>query len=118
MTAAERTYCKTSSDSDQIAQTAAYFSGYYLHNEGEQIDPITRMDRLTHPTEGNLLLNLDLLTTLAEHTAAATRRAVTAARAEGHSWQDIASQLGISKQAAQQRYGPNMHEIVDTYFNG
>jgi DNA-directed RNA polymerase specialized sigma24 family protein len=34
-------------------------------------------------------------------------QAVTACRAEGYSWTEIANRLGVSKQAAQQRYGHN-----------
>lgn len=37
---------------------------------------------------------------------AAIRTAVTGLRAGGYSWADIATRLGISRQAAQQRWGP------------
>jgi DNA-directed RNA polymerase specialized sigma24 family protein len=33
------------------------------------------------------------------------RQAVSACRAEGYSWSEIAQRLGTTKQAAQQRYG-------------
>lgn len=36
----------------------------------------------------------------------ALTQAVTAARTAGHSWAQVAAVLGVSKQSAQQRYGP------------
>jgi len=56
---------------------------------------------------------LDVLTWLAaaEHDLRAARHALHAAarraRQRGHSWQVIGDQLGISRQAAQQRFGQN-----------
>jgi hypothetical protein len=37
----------------------------------------------------------------------ATHRAVYAAREDGASWSEVAACLGVTKQAAQQRYGSN-----------
>jgi len=42
---------------------------------------------------------------LAAVTRATTDTTVLRARADGASWEEIGAQLGISKQAAQQRYG-------------
>lgn len=36
----------------------------------------------------------------------AVARAVARARARGHTWQEIANALGVSKQAAWERWGP------------
>jgi hypothetical protein len=59
---------------------------------------------------------LDVLTWLAaaEHDLRAARHALHAAarraRQRGHSWQVIGDQLGISRQAAQQRFGQNYNQ--------
>jgi prophage DNA circulation protein len=45
------------------------------------------------------------LTTLAAEVDNAIRNAVTGLRAYGYSWADIARPLGITRQAAQQRWG-------------
>lgn len=99
-----RPIVSASSDHYEIALEAMSFAGYYLH-DGSHEDPLSRMQRLSTPARGNLLLNLDILTTLAENVDTATRVAVHAARTAGHTWSEIGSQLGISKQAAQQKYG-------------
>lgn len=44
---------------------------------------------------------------------AVQRQQVEQARARGASWSSIAAALGISRQAAQQRYGPRVHARVD-----
>jgi hypothetical protein len=48
------------------------------------------------------LRDLVALSTLLDHTIA---DAVTGLRAHGYSWADIGTRLGISRQAAQQRWG-------------
>ena len=48
--------------------------------------------------------SLPLLAGLHDTVEAQLRQAVTAARADGFSWQHIGNTLGISKQAAQQRF--------------
>lgn len=55
----------------------------------------------TYPTE-------DLLDTLANyrsHVEDAIHLAVVEARAEGQTWEQIGNLLGVTRQAAQQRYG-------------
>ena len=52
--------------------------------------------------------DIEALTELADitkHLDAAIAHAVTGLRRHGYSWTDIATRLGISKQAAQQRWG-------------
>lgn len=39
------------------------------------------------------------------------RQAVASARAEGHSWAAIGTELGMSRQAAQQRFGERTEEV-------
>jgi len=48
---------------------------------------------------------LRALVTLAEEVDRATAVAVAGLRQHGYSWADIASRLGITRQAAQQRWG-------------
>jgi hypothetical protein len=48
---------------------------------------------------------LPLLTNLADDIDAAIRDAVTGLRAFGYSWADIGTRLGVTRQAAQQRWG-------------
>jgi hypothetical protein len=48
---------------------------------------------------------LTLLVGLADEIDAAMAEAVKGLRGEGYSWADIGSRLGISRQAAQQRWG-------------
>ena len=45
------------------------------------------------------------MTALADEIAAATQAAVTDLRGHGYSWADIGLRLGITRQAAQQRWG-------------
>jgi hypothetical protein len=49
--------------------------------------------------------SLTLLTDLADDIETATRSAVLGLRAFGYSWADIGSRLGVTRQAAQQRWG-------------
>jgi len=49
--------------------------------------------------------NLQRLRQLQKHTEAMIAAAVQAMRANGSTWSEIAESLGVSKQAAQQRYG-------------
>jgi hypothetical protein len=42
---------------------------------------------------------------LADNLDTAIRRAITGLRARGYSWADIGTRLGITRQAAQQRWG-------------
>ena len=48
---------------------------------------------------------LTALAALAADIDTATRTAVTGLRAAGYSWADIGSRLGMTRQAAQQRFG-------------
>jgi hypothetical protein len=48
---------------------------------------------------------LRAMTVLASDVDAATRDAITGLRAGGYSWSDIAAQLGVTRQAAQMRWG-------------
>ncbi len=48
---------------------------------------------------------LTLMTDLADEIDAAVSQAVTGLRAFGYSWAEIGSRLGITRQAAQQRWG-------------
>lgn len=45
------------------------------------------------------------LAALREEVDAATKAAVASLRTQGYSWADIGRELGVSKQAAQQRWG-------------
>ena len=48
---------------------------------------------------------LTLMTDLAEEIDTAINQAVTGLRAFGYSWSEIGSRLGVTRQAAQQRWG-------------
>jgi hypothetical protein len=63
-----------------------------------QLPPGPAIDILGWITEA------DTATRQAHRTLAA---AITRARAQGHTWTQIASQLGITRQAAHQRFGPD-----------
>lgn len=41
-----------------------------------------------------------------DHAVAALNKAVLNARAEGFSWTDVGIRVGVSRQAARQKYGP------------
>ena len=45
------------------------------------------------------------LASLADQVDTAIREAITGLRATGYSWADIAARLGVTRQAAQQRWG-------------
>jgi hypothetical protein len=49
--------------------------------------------------------SLTLMTHLADEVDTAIREAVTGLRRFGYSWADIGSRLGVTRQAAQQRWG-------------
>ena len=49
--------------------------------------------------------SLTLLTSLARDIDTATSQAVTGLRTFGYSWADIGTRLGVTRQAAQQRWG-------------
>jgi hypothetical protein len=51
------------------------------------------------------LARLRALQDLLDAATAASAQAVSAARADGTTWQEVGGALGISRQAAQQRYG-------------
>lgn len=72
------------------------------------------VDQLDHP--------LDRLAYAAQILHAAqtwTDEYVALARDNGHSWQQVGDALGITKQAAHQRYGgTDMHVAVDRVLNG
>jgi hypothetical protein len=93
----------SASPARQVA-AAADFAARFL-NDGSGIDGLTRLDNINKPTGSNALLHIDLLTTLRENVETAIAERVDMARSAGRSWQEIASNLGVSRQAAQQRYG-------------
>ncbi len=49
----------------------------------------------------------------AEQTSKLLREAIDGARAAGHSWDTIGRLLGVSRQAAQQRFGNNLGAVDD-----
>jgi hypothetical protein len=49
--------------------------------------------------------SLSLMTSLADEVDAAIGQAVTGLRGFGYSWAEIGSRLGVTRQAAQQRWG-------------
>lgn len=49
--------------------------------------------------------SLTLMTSLADDIDVAIREAVTGLRGFGYSWADIGTRLGVTRQAAQQRWG-------------
>lgn len=64
---------------------------------------------------------LDLVSVAAKaerHTAELLRSAVNAARAGGHSWEAIGARLGISRQAAQQRFGREQGDTGEGIYAG
>ena len=58
-----------------------------------------------HRIAGGDIDSLSLLTGLAGDIDTAIAAAVTGLRAFGYSWADIGNRLGITRQAAQQRWG-------------
>lgn len=55
--------------------------------------------------DGHFLYELEQLKAAAAAVDVATRTAIITARANGASWADVGVSLGISKQAAWERYG-------------
>jgi hypothetical protein len=74
---------------------------------GKDTPPI----RLPDP---HVLLEVAAARDACQHAAAALRRAVTHARGAGHSWNAVAAILGVTRQAAQQRFAhdatPKIHD--------
>lgn len=66
--------------------------------------PSDLRDRMGHDPAASLALVLSARTA-AEETSRLLRDAVTSARGAGHSWDVIGRLLGVSRQAAQQRFG-------------
>ena len=58
------------------------------------------------PADTRALQTITRLTDLGKEIEAAIFDAVREARRTGHTWSEIGVMLGVSKQAAQQRYGP------------
>ncbi len=54
----------------------------------------------------------------AEQTSRLLREAIDGARAAGHSWDTIGRLLGVSRQAAQQRFGNNLGAVDDLSMPG
>jgi hypothetical protein len=54
----------------------------------------------------------------AEQTSKLLREAIDGARAAGHSWDTIGRLLGVSRQAAQQRFGNNLGTVDDLSMPG
>lgn len=67
--------------------------------------PAGLRDALEHDAAASLTL-VQASREAAEQTSALLRQAVASARSAGHSWDDIGRLLGVSRQAAQQRFGP------------
>lgn len=61
--------------------------------------------RIGAPLHETSLDLVQLLRMVRETTESAIPHAVSAARADGASWEQVARYLGVTKQAAQQRYG-------------
>lgn len=61
-------------------------------------------ERLEHDAEASLVLVV-AARTAAEETSRLLREAVASARGAGHSWDVVGRLLGVSRQAAQQRFG-------------
>jgi hypothetical protein len=67
-------------------------------------------------TDPDAFLQLVARTNLAySRTANMLQSAVLAARGAGHSWEAIGQVLGITRQAAQQRFGPGAHETAEPH---
>jgi hypothetical protein len=66
--------------------------------------PADLRDRLEHDPAASLVL-VDSARVAAEETSRLLREAVTSARSAGHSWDTIGRLIGVSRQAAQQRFG-------------
>ena len=66
--------------------------------------PVDLRERLEHDPEAALVLVV-AARTAAEETSRLLREAVDSARRAGHSWDVVGRLLGVSRQAAQQRFG-------------
>lgn len=81
-------------------------------HDRERLAKIAR--QTTNVQAGNdPLLMLDLLTEVHDVAELLTAQACTRARADGASWAQIGAALGITKQAAQQRYTERKSTPVD-----
>ena len=67
--------------------------------------PVGLRDALEHDAEAYLRL-VASSRTAAEETSRLLRESVAGARSAGHSWETLGRLLGVSRQAAQQRFGP------------
>lgn len=63
------------------------------------------------PADTRALQTITRLTDLRKEIEAAIFDAVCEARRTGHTWSEIGVMLGVSKQAAQQRYGPKLDGV-------
>ena len=63
------------------------------------------------PADTRALQAITRLTDLRKEIEAAIFDAVCGARRTGHTWSEIGVMLGVSKQAAQQRYGPRLDGV-------
>jgi hypothetical protein len=73
----------------------------------ETIDTLRLLCTQHHDT--NAAAELQAITTLIDHASSRLADAVADARDEGHTWADIARQLGRSRPVAIARYGPHAH---------
>jgi hypothetical protein len=81
--------------SEAIADAGPDLTGRIEHDADVYLELLMRTDR-AHLRTGEML-----------------RAAVLAARRAGHSWEAIGSSLGMSRQAAQQRFGKGTQDDVD-----
>ena len=63
------------------------------------------------PADTRALQTITRLTDLRKEIEAAILDAVCEARRTGHTWSEIGVMLGVSKQAAQKRYGPKLDGV-------
>lgn len=75
--------------------------------------PADLRQRLEHDPEASLVLVV-AARTAAEETSRLLREAVASARSAGHSWDVVGGLLGVSRQAAQQRFGSGAPGPVTT----
>jgi hypothetical protein len=81
-----------------VEGTGSYGAGLARYTAGKGIPPIS----LLHP---HALLEVAAARDACQQAAAALRDAVTCARQAGHPWSTVAAILGVTRQAAQQRFG-------------
>lgn len=60
------------------------------------------------------LTRLDTLTSIMEQAELLRAKCVAEARLAGHSWSEVGQQIGMTKQAAQQRYGAKPKKTMRT----